>query len=481
MPPDKGPRPRKQQWYSVTVETLRGLALVLLVLAAGTGAFFTYRSWQRQAHEREAARLIESAHGLLQRLQEEPRAVDYRKEYDAAFQSVEQARSEFERREFGAARESARRATTLLRSVLDALTLPGSGGEAQFTYVQGLVEVRRGEASDWEEARSRMALHQGDFVRTSGGGSAEIHFTDGTLYTVRPDTMFVVSTAPAADGVRGERAIRMEYGWVDLSTHDRSSQVETPGAAARVEERSEAFVTYEKGSRQGRFGAFRGGMELSGAGGVRREVRELQQVVQSGQELSEPRPLPGRPEPLAPADDHQVALGRVERLLLSWKPVPGAAHYALQVSRNRLFTENVIDIANRTRTTATLGVRGTGGFQWRVAAVARDGARGPWSEMRAFRVAAPDDSGRGEGADTTPPQLDVEGIQPYGNIFIVGGRSEPGAQVSIAGEVVKVEADGAFTKTVQLSKEGWTFIEVRARDAAGNESVLREPVFVENP
>ena len=58
-------------------------------------------------------------------------------------------------------------------------------------------------------------------------------------------------------------------------------------------------------------------------------------------------------------------------------------------------------------------------------------------------------------------------VKTYGSIFIVAGRSEPGAQVEVNGEQVKIDADGAFTKTVQLTKEGWSIIEIRARDALG--------------
>ncbi len=480
MPPEKGHRPRKKQWYSVTVETLRGLAVLLLLMAAGTGAVFGYRAWQKQAYERDAARQIERAGELLERVRDEPRAAEYREEVATAAAALEQAGVEFGRRDFAAARTSARRAASVLESILETFSLPGSPGEAQFVNVQGTVEVRRGEAGSWDEAHNRMPLRQGDFVRTSGGGSAEIVFRDGTLYTVRPNTQFVVAPAPAAGGRAGEQAIDMEYGWVDLATRASASKVKTPGAEARVEEQSEGFVAYEARSRQGRFGAFRGGMELAGAGGERRAVRELQQVVQSGERLSQPQPLPGRPEPLAPADDLELVLGKAQRLALAWKPVPGAARYALQVSRNRLFNDNVIDVANRAKTTATLGVRGAGSFQWRVAALGRDGAQGPWSDPRGFRIAS-FAGGERDAGDTTPPQLELERVQPYGNIFIVGGRSEPGSQVLINDELVQVAADGSFTKTVQLTKEGWTHIVVRARDGSGNETVLRRAVFVENP
>jgi hypothetical protein len=64
---------------------------------------------------------------------------------------------------------------------------------------------------------------------------------------------------------------------------------------------------------------------------------------------------------------------------------------------------------------------------------------------------------------------------------MVAGRSEPGARIEVNGEQVKPNADGSFTKPVQLTKEGWNIIEVRARDAWGNETVRRQRVFVEAP
>ena len=66
--------------------------------------------------------------------------------------------------------------------------------------------------------------------------------------------------------------------------------------------------------------------------------------------------------------------------------MPGAGRYALQVSRNRLFVDNIIDVEDRTTTSAKLGLRGEGHFLWRVAAIDSSGEQGPWSPPRKFRV-----------------------------------------------------------------------------------------------
>jgi hypothetical protein len=473
----KANSPRKD-WYSISVETLRGMGLLVLVVAALGLGYLGYRAWESRSLEREAARVLEEVQRLSQRLQNEERTgTGFKTELDAAWESLQDAQTAFSQKNFRKALESGRRSRNVLLSILDALQLPESAGQAQFISVQGEVLYRRGDGGDWREARSRAALHPGDYVRTAENGSAEIMFHDGTLYTVRPNTQFIVSAGRNAPGGE-EQTIEMEYGWVDMNTAQATSNVKTPNAVARVQQDSEAFVAVNKGSADGRFGALSGTVEVAAKGGLTREVQPMQQVVQTGDLLSEPSPLPESPELQEPSDNADLNLEQMRQVVLAWNPVQGAGRYALQISRNHLFVDNVIDVGNRTRTRATVGLRGEGAFQWRVAAF-KDGVQGPWSKPRKFRVAS-FRTGAGE-KDTTPPDLDLADVKSYGSIFIVGGRSEPGARIEINAEQVKTEADGSFTKTVQLSKDGWSFIEIRARDASGNETLRRHRVFVENP
>ncbi len=483
QPVQKADRQGKD-WYSVSVETLQSWGLLLLILALVGLGVYLYRQYDRSAVRQEADALIGQAEALRQRLAGEPRvASGFAAEYEDGAQSLKEAKARLEARDFGAARDRGKHSRDVLQSILDALALRGGAGQAQFVTLQGEVEFRRGEGGDWQEARSRVPLQSGDTVRTAENGSAVVMFQDGTLYTVQPNTQLVVSQTGGGAGGAPEQAIEMKYGWVNLSTSQSTgSNVKTPGAVARVKESSEAFVAVDKGTSQGRFGAYRGGMELSSNGGLTRQVGPLQQVVQTGDLLSEPKAMPGRPEPVEPVDDLLLDLDATKKLVLAWQPVPGAARYALQVSRNHLFVDNVIDAESRTKTRATLGLRGEGSFQWRVAAFGADGLQGPWSEPRKFRVASAARNGGGsDKKDATPPELDLGDIKTYGSISMVNGRTEPGARVEVNGEQVTLGADGSFTKAVQLNKEGWNIIEVRARNAWGNETVRRHRVFVESP
>lgn len=478
MPARKAARSRRD-WYSVSVDTLRGLGLLLLILAAVGLILWVYRAWDRQSLEREAEAVIEEAGGLLQRLKDDKRITRFATEYGSARQSWQEAQAKLAIQDFAGALDSGKRSRNVLRLLLDQLEQPGTSGQARFIALEGEVEYRRGDTGDWQAARTRVQLQPGDYVRTSDGGSAEIMFVDGSLYTVRPNTQFIVSPV-SGSAEPAEQSIEMAYGWVDLSTSDKSSNVRTPRAVARVREKTEAFVSVDKETSRGSFGAYQGSVQLSSKGGLTREIGALQQVVQTGDLLSEARVLPRKPEPLAPGEDEILDLEHTRRLVLSWSAVPGAGRYALEISRNQLFVDNLIDVENRTKTQATLGLRGEGSFYWRIAAFGPNGLQGPWSSARKFRVAS-SRSASGEKRDTTPPELDLDEVKAYGSIFMVVGRSELGARVEVNGEQVKAGADGTFTKPVQLTKEGWNIIEIRARDAWGNETMRRHRVFVESP
>ena len=162
-------------------------------------------------------------------------------------------------------------------------------------------------------------------------------------------------------------------------------------------------------------------------------------MTQTGDLLSEARPLPPAPSLSAPADQAEFALGSERTVTLAWQEVAGASRYALQVARNRLFVDNLIDVEGRTKRSATLGLRGAGSFVWRVAAISPHGLQGPWSPPLSFRVAAPRE-GTGSEADRIPPPLDIDEVQVYGSIVMVGGRTEPGALVAVNGEQVAVAA-----------------------------------------
>jgi hypothetical protein len=81
---------------------------------------------------------------------------------------------------------------------------------------------------------------------------------------------------------------------------------------------------------------------------------------------------------------------------------------------------------------------------------------------------------------STAPQLTVSTPQQMGNVFLVFGKTDPGAVVTINAEPADVEADGSFKKTVTVNREGSATLIVKAVDASGNETIRQVKVFVES-
>jgi len=470
---------RRWRWYSLSLDTLRGWVRFVGALVLVATALFAYRLWETHALRGQAAEWIAEARGIEAEVLARGEAPRFAEELSTGRQLLRDAREAYRDEQYRRASDFGRRSRNVLGAILELVERGGARGEAHFIAVQGGVEMRRGGAGAWQTARTRETLRPGDAVRTTANGSAEIMFSDGTLFTLRPSTFLAVPTIHGDGG--GEQSVEMGYGWLNLATARHPSRVTTPRAEARVAQDSEAFVTYDRDSGRGRFGAIRGGVEVSTEEGARRRVGPLEQVVQVGGGLSAARRLPPAPRPLSPQENAEIDPARTSEMVLEWAPVDGAAGYTLQVARNRLFVDNVIEDSGRRRASARLGIRGEGSFQWRVAAETGDGGQGPWSEPRSFRVAAFGVDGAADGAAPEPPSLEILATNRYGSIFIVEGRTDPGAIVEVDGEPVSVNAAGSFSKTTQLVGEGWSFIVVRSRDAWGSVTEKRLRVYLENP
>ena len=465
---------RGTAWYSVSAETLRtliGVAIAGVLLIVGYRA---YLEWDEFTLERRATETLAGARSLLETLHSED-TLTGREDLVQARLNLREAEEAWQQGSYRSALYKAQVSRGLLLDVLDSVQNPGRRGEARFIYVEGEVEYRRGETGRFRRARPRDVLYEGDYVRSTDQGSAEILFDgDGTLFTVRPGTMLKVQARLRLRG-RGE-PVRMEYGWVDLETSRLPSGVETAHASLRLETDSEASVAYEPSSATGRFAVGKGMAQVAAAqSGEVRQLEQLEQVLQQAERLGRTTGLLDPPDVIGPGNGFDLNLDRSRELVLSWEPVNEAEGYQIQVSRSRLFGESVVD-RRRTKTSATLGVNDEGNYYWRVAAYGADGVLGPWSSLRKFRALSLGGIG---WKDTVPPQLQVEKMNVNGNIVIITGRTEPGVRLEIDGQRAPVAADGSFTLSVEPGSEGLVDVVVSAVDASGNRSETRKQVFIE--
>lgn len=397
---ERKPTSVRRDWYSLSLDTVRGWVIFFVVLALLGVGYLGYRITQNLSTERQASIVIDEADFLLTRVQNEGGVGASSDTYDEAWQNLQQARRQMALGDYHEALVSARWSRNLFSSLLDDLRNQAPSGEAQFVGVQGAVEFRRGDGP-WQVARNRLVLRSGDYVKTGGSGSAEVSFSDGSVFRVRPDTVILINRRRTEGGVPTEDAVSLEYGWVNLDTTDRAGSVRTPEAEARVAQSSRAEISYDRSRRRSTFSSYQGTMEVRTKVGTVQRLGSMEQLIQTAEGLSAPVTLPDSPRLVTPQADAVFELAD-EQMMLRWERVEGASRYALQICRDGHFVDNIIDVENRSRTVATVGLLGEGKFLWRVAAFTRQGNKGPWSEPGVFTVGsgAAGETARSDGAST---------------------------------------------------------------------------------
>lgn len=468
---------RFRDWYSISVFAIRRWIIVAALLLVAAAGWLVFKQWQLSDLQQRAVQTIDQATRLSDELRRRDDYPALRQENGIAWDRLEAARNALVNGSYNDAYNNGRQSLSALKAILD---IDGDRqGSIRFLSVQGSVEYRRGERGAWKRAREQDSLDGGDWVKTGRDGTAELVFADNTTYLLRPETMVHLGATAEPGNVRQapQNTTNIYFGWVELTTAQRSNAVSTPRSRAEIQSRSEASVSYDRSRDRARIAAFKGRVEVRSETGEQRSLNSLQQVEQVGDRLGAARSLPGRPILDTPADDREIDLDTRDRVALAWQPVAEAKRYWLRVSTGRLFATMVVEDPDRRKTRATLGLRREGSFYWQVAARSAAGDRGPWSETRVFRVAALQTAGL--AVDREPPPLEVRDMQPFGTLVIVRGRTEPGAKVTVNGEPAVVSSDGAFNKAVQMTQDGWASVVVVATDAAGNLSRHRGRVHID--
>ena len=465
-------------WVVVSLEGMRrwGLRAFLLLITASAVLVGLYLL--HEPVERRAERALRRATSLQSTLRNAGLPSGLFQEFEVASNILAEARLHFERRDFNPALIRAEDALRRFELVA-GLANQDFVGSGQIISVEGRVEVQRTNQTRWERAREKLPLYNGDFVKTGSDGTAEILFSDGTVFRVAPDSLLEVHRDTRASGSTSSGEVRVKVGQVNVYTAAQSSSVVTDAARADVQRDSRVGVEVAEDSST-TIAAYTGRALVSSTTGQRVELSSRQAVrAAPGGGLGPRRPVPEPPALLTPASGHTVNLDETDRLTVTWRAVPGAPSYVLQVSRSRLFKAGTVDLETppRSTTQASLRVLLPGSYFWRVAALGEGGVQSEWSAARFFR--ASHGVRMEELIDTDPPRLEVQRATQMGNLVLIQGVTEPGATVTVHGEGVEVSSDGRFIKTVAINQEGRTTIVVRATDPAGNVTEHRETILVE--
>jgi hypothetical protein len=463
-------------WYVISIDRLKQWALILVIaIVVSVLAYFIYSRTRRSPEERARVE-IANAEQLLGRT---AAGTGSGRPGSNLAQARDQLKSAQDAQALSKWDEALRLAVESQSYSRRAIGGSGSeeAGDASFIFVEGDVSVQSVGRATFEGARQRQALFDGDFIKTAKSGSAEIMFSDGTLYIIRPSSLFEV-LRPAKSEAGGSQ-VKMISGALNVYTANSSSTVATDAATTNVARQSRVGVNVLQGEKTD-VTTYRGKATVSTsketvvladrekiAAGVRTGITTAKVVV------------PESPQSMLPADNRVYDLKTGDQIDVHWSLIKAAVRYRLQISRSRLFVPDAtdVDLDDRKTTLARIKVSREGSYFWRVAAINADGVSSDWSVVRRFKMLAEPPAVRaGTGL---PPPLTVSTPQQMGDIFLIFGRTAAGAVVTVNAEPADVEADGSFKKTITLDREGYATLIVKAVDAAGNEAVKKLRVFVE--
>ena len=471
-------------WYYISKENLLKWVLGgLLVIGIGAAAFY-FLYPKPDSLPRRAAREVTTAEGLMEKAQALPHAPRVKDELEIATTRLDQARTHLKTGSYQEAVNEALEVQSAAKRLISGVAT--ARGEAAILECGGKVEIQRASRATWEAARAGMQLFEGDFIKTSASGGADVVAADGTMYRIRPETLFevhrssVVAAGPEEDKRRSE--IKFIVGTVDVNTGEGSrSIVKTDAATADIAQRSSVGVDVDQAKSTG-LSTYRGQATLStGESKVTLHERE-RAVAQVGSGTISPKVrLPETPTLLRPDENASFDPKKKAPVEIRWSVVKDAIRYRLQIAHSRLFIPDsvIVDLSDRVRNEATVTVNEEGTFFWRVAALGKGNLASEWSAPRKFKVLASGAASSAPGPEAASPTLTLQRSQVNGTIVIVTGKIDSGASVTVNGEPAEIDATGTFRKVISFNKEGLNTVEVRATDGAGNQTVRRENVIIQ--
>jgi hypothetical protein len=346
--------------------------------------------------------------------------------------------------------------------------VPGPGQQiARLTAVEGRVKVKPHRKETWGDARLQDQLHVGDVLQTEARSGAEISFNSGSVVSVRPDSVVYIGGSAEASTA----AWRVQSGRVRFSTGDEETEIVTPTLRTTAGQNAAGNIDVaETGGTNVKI--FRGQAEVETTRGQRISLGEHQAVqVDAAGQAGARLDLPPPPTLVAPSTRTRLPFVAppAATATLAWSAVKSGVTYRLAMDYNvtqaNLLLSAALDEPGIPTTSHELKGLSVGRYFWRVSAVNEAGLEGAPSRVSYFAVVEPEVP---KAASAPPPRAPslvlpaVDAVAP--GIVHVGGRTDPGAAVTVDGTPVRVMPDGSFSEHVRRSATGRLLVRATAPD-----------------
>jgi hypothetical protein len=349
--------------------------------------------------------------------------------------------------------------------------------QAHFTALEGTVRVKKANSNTWVNADFSLPLDKGDVVQTSSEGIAKLVFSDGTSYSLKPDSLIVVEENSTNSQQQTQVAVQVTTGTVDLSTgtysQGSSSQVIVAGAKAALAPESAAVVHNDPRADKHQI------LLKKGSGRITRnnETVTLSDYEMVSFKADAPKMTRTReispPTLISPAQAMPVFVPVLGKPIdFSWTPSGDIRRYRVRVSQNPYFSSTVFDRVVQGTEVKIPGLK-DGTYYWVVTSQDVAGKESVESERNQFTVVL-----RSNDAGTVA--LELEPLVQHGHVIHIRGKTDPGARVMVNGhEVPLVRPDGGFSFFTPPLPSGENTITVTAQNLKGGVKTYQKKLVIE--
>lgn len=348
--------------------------------------------------------------------------------------------------------------------------------QAKFVNLDGSVQIKKVNSTQWVDADYRIALDRGDQIKTSSDGAARIAFADGTTYTVKSGSLITVEENNMSQPRETTSGIRINLGQVDLTTgggvaSNLQAKVSIEDTTTQVRSNSTVTAKNDPTKNEHEVVLKSGSAEIT-RGSEHVELLPYEKVsfasggaMQKSNVLAPPElSLPLTLQSLIVSDPREATVH------FEWKPVPEATSYTLRVSRTAMFSNPVAE-KRVTGTSSEVSGLEAGEYFWNVTAMdAKKRVSDPSDSFKFTLVAQ---------SKTQDMYLDIEGTQLHGRMVEIIGRTEPGASLIINGQPVSnIESDGKFHHFTEQLQPGQQTIVITGQNRRGGTVIQRVPIII---
>ncbi len=470
-------------WFSITYRSIALIVIsILLISVAIVLIYYYFREGSPKAEARHEINRAEQLYSRASSLAVDEKLQELK---DGSRKNLDNAVTEFERKNYTDSKISAIRSQNLSQKIIDISTGQGStGAGVRFYKIEGDVKVRKAGSFVWEGASPNQTLGFGDQIKTSSTSSAQVIYFDGTMTTISPGSLLEIREVSEDPRTKVQKVHeKLTWGALQASTQKRKTEgsfheVSTETTRATSDQEAEFKVSHDKESGESSVDLYSGSLQVaSRAEKVILNTRERVRVAKEGT-ISEKEVIPVAPKLVSPPEQKIFVYTNPAdaSTALVWEKVPKSVGYHLVISNLPLFSNPILDRRDIKSNYVEIPALPEGNYYWKVAAVYEHGIEGIFSEVRKYRITS---SQLRDRSDTVPPKVEIKDPAQIGPLVIINGKTEPGAMLWVDSERVDVYDDGTFYAVVRLRKEGVNEINIVAQDSSGNETVIRKKAFLE--